>query len=189
MSSSRCLSAIALVLLALSIATPAPGSAPDHSSIGFTASNLFSTARGTFHSWRVTNSSVSLEDLARSFVEVEVDLSSVDTGIERRDDHLRDPDFFEVETYPVANVRAHSIERETTDGSGPARYTAKFDVDLHGVRRTLEGSFVVASESPFTVEGSIVLNRLDFGVGGPESIWNPMSITEEVPVSFRLTLP
>jgi polyisoprenoid-binding protein YceI len=128
-------------------------------------------------------------NLQSSYVEVEVDLASVDTGNESRDEHLRDPDFFEVETYPVAKVRAHSPELVGKDDRGRARYAAKFTIDLHGVEKTLDGEFSVLSESPITVEGSLVMDRLDFGIGGPRRFWNPVSITEEIPVSFRAALP
>jgi hypothetical protein len=39
------------------------------------------------------------------------------------------------------------------------------------------------------VEGEVLLNRLDFEVGTPRHFWNPLSITEEIPVSFRAEIP
>ena len=61
----------------------------------FVGKNLFSTANGTFHEWQVVDSRLDFERLENSFAVVEVKLGSVDTGIDRRDTHLRNPDFFD----------------------------------------------------------------------------------------------
>ena len=116
---------------------------------------------------------------------VRVDLASIDTGIERRDDHLRNPDFFEVERYPVATVRVHSFRADGQTDAGRPRYRARFDFDLHGVEKTLEGEVVLVSESPPRFEGSLVLDRTDFGIGAPPSRWNPMSVAAEIPIRFE----
>lgn len=154
--------------------------------IGFVGKNAFATANGTFHLWRVVDRSIDPGDLGASWAEVEIDLTSVDTGIERRDDHLRDPDFFEVETWPSARVRAHSLAPAGADDEGRPRFAARFDVDLHGVEKTLDGEVVLVGRDPVTFEGSLVVDRTDFGVGPEPSRWNPMSIDAEIPVRFRI---
>jgi polyisoprenoid-binding protein YceI len=73
--------------------------------------------------------------------------------------------------------------------AGHPRYRAKFDITIRDVEKTLDGVFEVTSESPPTVEGGLTLDRLDFGIGEPETWWNPMSITEEIPVRFSATFP
>ena len=103
---------LAVLLFAGALMAADPG-APGE--ITFVGKNAFATANGTFHLWRVVDRSVDLNDPGASWAEVEIDLASVDTGIERRDDHLRDPDFFEVETWPLARVRAHSLTSADVD--------------------------------------------------------------------------
>jgi polyisoprenoid-binding protein YceI len=159
------------------------------SGIRFVASNLLSTADGAFHDWRITDMSVDLQDQVSGWVEVEVDLASVDTGIERRDEHLRTADFFDVETYPTAKVRVYDVRPDGQSETGDARYEAKFDLDLHGVQKTIVGRFEVASMAPPVMTGSLELNRRDFGIGDAYSRWNPMSVREQVEVRFTLTLP
>ena len=176
--------AMLVVLLAagvLSASDPAP---PGR--IEFVGKNAIATANGTFHQWRVVERRIDADDPAESWAVVEIDLASVDTGIERRDDHLRDPDFFEVETWPTARVRAHSLEPAGIDDEGRPRFAARFDVDLHGVEKTLEGEVVLVGASPVTFEGRLVVDRTDFGVGPAPSRWNPMSIDAEIPVRFRV---
>lgn len=174
-----------IVLAIVTLAATALADTPQDSSISFVAKNLLSTANGTFHSWRIDETRVDLADPAGSSVEIVVELASVDTANEDRDEHLRTADFFDVATYPTASVRIHSATADGTDTEGRERYSAKFDVDLHGVRKTLEGGFSVLSREPLTVEGDLLINRLDFGIGGPYRFWNPVSIQEEVPVRFR----
>jgi len=171
------------------LAAAAVADAPQESSITFVAKNLLQTANGTFHSWRIANSRIDLANPAASSVEVMVDLASVDTGNEDRDEHLRTADFFEVETYPTATVRIHSPSSKGTDDRGRELYAAKFSVDLHGVQKTLDGEFSVATGDPLTIEGGLRFNRLDFGIGSAYRFWNPVSIQEEVPVQFRAVVP
>jgi len=160
--------------------------------IEFIGKNLFATANGTFHRWQIVESELDADALAdapaESFVVVRVDLASIDTGIERRDEHLRNPDFFEVEKYPTATVRVHSFRADGETEAGRPRYLARFDFDLHGVTKTIEGEVVHAGESPLRFEGSLVIDRTDFGIGAPPSRWNPMSVAAEIPIRFEVEL-
>jgi polyisoprenoid-binding protein YceI len=181
--------------LSLSLALAAPaiepgaGEASAPGSITFEASNLMSTAHGEFHRWRIIRAEIDPADPSRGVVEVEVDVASVDTGIERRDDHLRTADFFDVETFPTARVRVHDTVRDGESERGNPRYRAFFDVRIRDVERTLDCQFELVQSSPPTVEGALTLNRVDFGVGDPPSWWNPGSIEEEIPVRFTATFP
>ncbi len=66
--------------------------------------------------------------------------------------------------------------------------TASFDIDLHGVQKTVEGEVVVESEEPLILTGTLVVDRLAFDVGPPASRWNPMAVDVEIPVRFRIEL-
>lgn len=163
----------------------------------FVGRNWFAKARGVFHEWRVVEASIDPERLEESWALIEVALDSVDTGIERRDEHLRTEDFFETATWPVSRVRVHSPrpipddpdtdeDDETPDGD---RYAASFDVDLHGVQRTLEGEIVRVGTAPTVFTGELVIDRTEFGVGPKANRWNPMAPGAEIPVTFRIELP
>jgi polyisoprenoid-binding protein YceI len=154
----------------------------------FVGENLIMKAEGTFHEWRVVESSVDLEALDDAFVLVEVELASLDTGIERRDDHLRNPDFFEVDTYPRAMVRVHSprpIEDETRE---QPHFAVRFDLNLHGVEKTLDGEIEIVSMDPLVFEGKLTIDRMDFGVGPKPGFWSPMVPKAEIPVKFHVEL-
>jgi polyisoprenoid-binding protein YceI len=180
--------ALALSLLLAATALAADEGTPP-GSITFEAENTFSTAHGRFRKWRVVRAEVDPAAPKQGVVEVEVDVASLETGIERRDNHLRTADFFDVEKFPTARVRVHDAEPRGKSERGHARYRAKFDFEIHGVKKTLDGEFEVTQASPPIVEGGLTLNRVDFGIGEPYTWYIPGSIVEEVSVRFRATLP
>jgi polyisoprenoid-binding protein YceI len=111
---------------------PAPGDwklDPVHTSVTFTARQLMvSKVRGKFT--KVSGAIHISEDPAQSWVEVEIDPATVETGNKQRDAHLRSPDFFAVERYPEITFRSTKIE-----GSSPARFLVRGDLTVHGVTR------------------------------------------------------
>jgi YceI-like protein len=74
---------------------------------------MIANIHGRFTSYEVTI--VASEDPLRSSVTATIDLASVDTGNETRDNHLRSADYFEVEKYPAMSYRSTGIRR-TGDG-------------------------------------------------------------------------
>jgi len=154
----------------------------------FIGENRIVTAEGTFREWQIVESSFDLEDLPGSSAIVEVNLASVDTGIERRDAHLRNEDFFEVETFPIATVRVHSPRAAGATATGKPRFTAQFDINLHGVQKTIEGELTLDRTEGTAFGGKLIIKRTDFGVGAAPSAWNPMSIRDEIPIQFRVEL-
>jgi len=152
--------------------------------IKFVGENVVATANGEFKKWRIADAKVDAADPAASFVEIEIDVASLDTDNQKRDDHLRNPDFFEVTRWPTARVRVHDVKKRDGDG-----YDAKFDVTIRDVEKSVDGTFAIVSKEPPTVEGKLILDRMDFGVGQPHNPINPMSIKQEIPITFRAVLP
>jgi hypothetical protein len=68
----------AVLIVLFGGASTSTGEPPAGSNITFVGKNLFSTANGTFHEWHVVRSDVRVADFAGGFVEVEIDLASVD---------------------------------------------------------------------------------------------------------------
>jgi polyisoprenoid-binding protein YceI len=169
-------------------AVVATAEVPVKGRIGFVGRNIFGRADGEFHVWRVLSHSVDLANPVASHAVVEVELASVDTQSEGRDDDLRTADFFDVEKFPVATVRGHSARPLEPSESGHQRYAVQFDVDLHGVQKSIEGEVEIVETQPVVVEGGFLIRRTDFAVGSKPSRWNPMSIDDEVPVRFRIAL-
>lgn len=65
------------------------------------------------------------EDVSNARLEVEIDASSIDTGEEKRDNHLRSEDFFEVERYPKLTFESTQVERT---GENELRVTGELTI-------------------------------------------------------------
>jgi len=85
-----------------------------HTKVGFVAKHLMVTkVRGHFESYDANV--VVAEDLTQSEIHVKIDPSSITTGAEDRDNHLRSNDFFDVENHPSIEFVSTAIE---PDGDG-----------------------------------------------------------------------
>ena len=78
-----------------------------HSEVGFTVRHLMSKVRGQFRTFEGTLQIA--ENPLESAVSATIDLSSVDTRNEDRDNHLRSGDFFSVETSPTMTFQSTEI--------------------------------------------------------------------------------
>jgi polyisoprenoid-binding protein YceI len=181
---TRRIRAVALLLLTALLAQSSSSDEAPPGAIRFTARNLVATAHGEFMRWRIERALVDEQRPERSVVEVVVELASVDTGIRRRDDHLRSADFFDVERHPTARATLENFQRED-----PEHFTADVMLDLHGVTKRFPMRFTITDREARGIEGRVTLSRTDFGVGGPERAWNPFSVRDEVKIRVETTVP
>jgi polyisoprenoid-binding protein YceI len=102
---------------------------PAHSQIEFSVKHMMiTTVRGQFRKFAVD---VDFDEAhpERSTVVAHIDSSSIDTGMEARDAHLRSADFFETEKYPELTFHSSRIE-SSRDG-----YTILGDLTIRGETR------------------------------------------------------
>jgi polyisoprenoid-binding protein YceI len=169
------------------IEIPAPGDwqlDPVHTTVEFIARHLMVTkVRGQFGGVQ-GNIHIS-EDPLGSWVEVEIDPARVETGDEKRDAHLRSPDFFDVERYPKLTFRSTRIE-----GSSPEHFLVTGDLTVHGVTRpvTLEVEYNGLTGDPWGgrrigFSASTEVDREDFGL-----TWNVPLETGGVLVGKKIRL-
>ena len=137
----------------------------DHSTIGFQVAHMVvSKTNGKFTDY---SGVVEMDPEAMEFksIEATIQTASVTTDHQKRDDHLRSPDFFDVKAFPTMTYKMKSYKK-TGDS-----YTALGDLTLLEVTKeiTLNGSFNGVAQDPwgntragFTAEGTI--NRKDFGM-------------------------
>ena len=140
-----------------------------HSEILFTIRHMVvAKVRGSFKKWGGTLS-LDPENLAAAQIEIVIDPASIDTREEKRDGHLRSPDFFDVEQFKEIRFKATKLESK----SGK-HFALHGDFEMHGVKKPLsvDGEFLGTGKDPwgntrafFHVEGK--LNRKDFGLN-----WN-----------------
>ena len=160
---------------------------PSHSLVEFAVKHMmFTTAKGRFSG--VTGEiTIDNENVANSRVEVEIDAASVDTRDEKRDDHLKSADFFDVEKFP--SLTFASTKLEVADGSD-LKITG--DLTIRGVTREVVLAAELNGEGTNPWGQSVIgysattrINRKDFGLN-----WNAALETGGVIVSddVKITL-
>ena len=103
---------------------------PSHTQATFTVRHMvISNVKGEFQS---TKGVVKIDDkdLAKSTVDVTIDAASIHTREDKRDAHLRSPDFFDVERYPTITFKSTKVEK-----AGGDRYKVTGDLTMHGVTK------------------------------------------------------
>jgi polyisoprenoid-binding protein YceI len=113
------------------IELPAPGTwdvDPSHTTVGFSVRHLGLTkTRGRFGAF--TGVAELAERPEDSTVEVDVDLASIDTRDEKRDEHLRSADFFDVDQHPTMTFRSTGVR------GGGTSWEVEGDLTIRGVTR------------------------------------------------------
>lgn len=141
---------------------------PNHSQIGFSIRHFFSKVPGSFNKFAGTIVYDPLNPAA-STVKAEIDVSSIATGNEKRDGHLRTEDFFFVEKYPTLTFESTKVT-QAADG----KVSAEGNLTMRGVTKpvTLNVAFLGAGptfqgEQRSGFEATAKVNRKDFNI-----IWN-----------------
>ncbi|MFY2556555.1 YceI family protein [Corallococcus terminator] len=109
------------------------------------------------------------DDLAQGSVEVKLDASSIDTGVEQRDTHLRSPDFFDAAAFPKLIFRSKRVQ-----DAGKGHYRVVGDLTIRDVTRevVLEAELLGRVKDPWgnerlAFQASTSIDRKDFGLS-----WN-----------------
>ncbi len=156
--------------------------------IRFVGKNKVAKAKSVFHQWKITKAEIDPANIGEGVVEIEIDIASLDTGIGKRDEHLRHGDFFDIETYPTATVRFHDASPLEGQPESGQWYTTKMDLTIRGITKTQDVKFQLLDPETFQVQGEFTILRTDFGVGEAYSKLNPLSIEDEVQLSFDATI-
>lgn len=146
-----------------------------HSKVGFEVPHLvISTVEGRFNAFA---GDVNLaKDFSKSTVAVGIEVSSIDTGVAKRDDHLRSADFFDASRFPKMTFKSVSLQ------GSPDRFKLIGDLTIHGVTKSVifEGQYLGSVTDGYGNEkvafkASTTIRRQDFGLN-----WS--SIVEAGPV-------
>src|SRR5437773_11552590 len=80
------------------------------STIGFTVHQFLGTTHGKFAKFD-GKIEIDREHPEKSSVVARIDIRSIDTGIVKRDNHLRSPEFFAAEKYPEITFKSRSVKQ------------------------------------------------------------------------------
>lgn len=159
---------------------------PDHSNVGFKVRHLMVTnVKGSFdqHSGIVE---LNDKDITKSRVEVSINTNSVNTNVQKRDEHLRSADFLDVAKYPTMTFVSKKVAR-----AGKNNLKVTGDLTLHGITKEVildvEGP-TAESKDPWGnirrgASASTKINRKDFGLN-----WNKALETGGVVVGDEVAI-
>ena len=187
----------AAVAFGLAFAMPSMALASDwdidggHSSAQFSVRHLMvSNVRGEFG--KVTGT-VKLDDkdITKSVVEATIDVGSINTRDEKRDGHLKSPDFFDVAKFPTITFKSKKVAGK----AGKLKVTG--DLTIHGVTKEVvldvEGPAKEAKDPWGNVKSGaaafIKINRKDFGLGWNKALeTGGVVVGEEVSITLDIEL-
>ena len=158
---------------------------PNHTAAQFSVRHMgISTVRGAFNK---TSGTVEYDPAnpSKSSVEATIEVASVDTRVEMRDNDLRSPNWFDAAKFPTITFKSKSVQ-----SAGEGKLKIVGDLTIHGVTKevTLD---VDGPSAPMTdqrgnarvgASATTKINRKDFGVGT-----NPM-VGEEITITIDTEL-
>lgn len=140
---------------------------PAHSVVGFKIKHMMiSDVRGSFRDVQGT-AVFDANDLKQAKVNVEIAAASIDTGIKKRDDHLRSADFFDVEKFPTLTFTSKQVKNISGDN-----FILVGDLTIHGVTKEVELEVIgptAEMRDPWgnarrAAKATAEINRKDFGL-------------------------
>jgi polyisoprenoid-binding protein YceI len=158
---------------------------PVHSHIGFVARHMMvSKVRGRFTSYQAQI--ITADNPLGSSATATIDLSSVDTGNETRDEDLRSSNFFDAATHPQMTYHSTGI-REDGD-----EFILDGELTIRGVTRPVALKFEINGFGPdpyggtragFSARGEI--NRADFGITFNAPIPGGVMVSEKIQIEIE----
>jgi polyisoprenoid-binding protein YceI len=136
-----------------------------HTEVGFAVRHMMiSTVRGTFTRYDA-DISIDPANLEAAKVTARIETGSIDTKEEKRDGHLRSPDFFDAEKYPTLTFTSTNVARKGAD----VEVTGNLKIKDQEHTVVLKGEFVGPGKDPwgnvrvgFSLSGEI--DREQFGL-------------------------
>lgn len=154
---------------------------PNHSKLGFVVTHLsIADVTGYFTTFDVTVTS-SQADFSDAVIEMTADISTINTGIDARDKHLKSADFFDVATYPTMTFKSTSIEK-----SGDKTFKLKGNLTMHGITKEITVDLIHRGtiQNPMANNADVAglqilgsIKRSDFNIG---STFPDFAISDEV---------
>jgi polyisoprenoid-binding protein YceI len=165
---------------------------PDHSNVGFKVRHLMvSNVKGSFEKQTGTVD-INDKDITKSKVEVTIDTNSINTNVQKRDEHLRSADFFDVAKFPTMTFVSKKVAK-----AGQDKLKVTGDLTLHGVTKEVVLDVEAISKESKDPWGNLrrgttattKINRKDFGL-----LWNKaletggVAVGEEVFITLEIEM-
>ncbi len=154
---------------------------PNHSKLKFAIDAKLISAEGIFRTFTIKDD-INEQALEKSSFDMTVDVSSIDTNSQQRDNHLKSDAFFDVAKYPTAHIAVNSIAK-LPDGS----YEGTGEITLHGVTKPIKlpVKILLNEGGRLRFRGTVEINRQDFGI----KFNSPVNHIEDIAtVTYELNL-
>lgn len=166
-----------------------------HSKLGFSVTHMMvSETEGKFKVFDGSADSKTDMDFTDAKIDFTADAASINTEDEKRDGHLKSPDFFDVAKFPTITFKSTSMK---PNGKGKTSYNLEGDLTMHGVTKRVKLLAIGASKTVKDPYGNIkngfkvtgTLNRKDFGLS-----WNAaleaggVAVSEDVKIDMNIEL-
>jgi polyisoprenoid-binding protein YceI len=155
------------------------------STIGFRVHQFLGTTNGKFTQF---SGSIDLDrqHQEHSSVSARIHVSSIDTGIKKRDDHLRSPEFFNVAKYREITFKSRSVKQ-----TGPQSGDIMGDLTMHGVTKpvTLRVKLVTPVSDEAWTRWEVTtepLKRRDFGLMFGSATETVSGISQDVAIKIDI---
>jgi polyisoprenoid-binding protein YceI len=155
------------------------------STIGFRVHQFLGTTNGKFTQF---SGSIDLDSQhpEHSSVSARIQVSSIDTGIKKRDDHLRSPEFFNVAKYREITFKSRSVKQ-----TGAQSGDIMGDLTLHGVTKpvTLRVKLVTSVSGEARTRWEVAtepLKRRDFGLMFGSATETVSGISQDVAIKIDI---
>ncbi|MEO6306090.1 MAG: YceI family protein [Bacteroidia bacterium] len=167
-----------------------------HSKLGFSVTHMMvAETEGKFKVYEGTANSKTEMDFTDAKIDFSADVNSINTDDERRDGHLKSPDFFDAEKFPKITFKSTSMKPNAK--LGKTAYTLTGDLTMHGVTKKVTFTAIGAAKTVKDPYGNIkngfkvigTINRKDFGLA-----WNAalesggVAVSDEVKVDLNIEL-
>ena len=147
------------------------------SKVAFVIKNMGLDVNGTLKGLKGTIS-LNPSDAGKSNFDVTVEVNTINTGIEKRDNHLKGPDFFDAAKYPQIRLLSKRILHKSGD-----TYYAEAVLTMHGVSRDIKFDFIAKPVTGgYNLTGGFQLIRQDYKIGG-----SSMTMGDKVNVVLSVT--
>jgi len=156
-----------------------------HSTIGFSVHQFLGTTHGKFTKFD-GKIDIDREHPGNSSVAARIDVRSIDTGIQKRDNHLRSPEFFAVEKYPEMIFKSRSVKQ-----TGPQAGDILGDLTMHGVTKpiTLHVKLLTSPNETKQTRWAVTtdpITRRDFNLMFSQTAENMSGISQTVSINIEI---
>lgn len=136
-----------------------------------------------FKSFKVTRADFDPNKLEGGTAQIQIDIGSLQSGIAKRDGHLKSGDYLGAAKFGTATITIKDVKK-----AGGDKYKASAEIDLHGIKLTQPVEFTVLERMAdgIRIKAHHELGRTAFKIGKPAADGDPVADT--VVVKLELTL-